>query len=46
MKAGWPLVEARTALINAVRGLTKSDDQRLPIYASYQVCEDLAGFGD
>lgn len=37
------LVETRTALINAVRGLAKAYGERLPSCASYQVCEEMAG---
>jgi len=43
IRARAALVEARTALINSVRGLTKSYGERLPNCASYQVCEELAG---
>jgi len=43
IRARAALVEARTALINSVRGLTKSYGERLPSCASYQVCEELAG---
>lgn len=42
IRARAALVEARTALINSVRGLTKSYGERLPSCASYQVCEELA----
>src|SRR5215467_9099733 len=42
IRARAALVEARTALINSVRGLTKSYGERLPGCASYQVCEELA----
>lgn len=43
IRARAALVETRTALINAVRGLTKSYGERLASCASYQVCEELAG---
>jgi len=42
IRARSTLVETRTALINAVRGLTKSFGERLPSCASYQVCEELS----
>ena len=42
IRARAALVEARTALINSVRGLTKSYGERLPSCATYQVCEELA----
>ena len=37
IRARAALVETRTALINSVRGLTKSYGERLPSCASYQV---------
>jgi hypothetical protein len=43
VRARASLVEARSALINPVRGLTKSYRERLPSCASYQVAEELAG---
>lgn len=42
IRARAALVESRTALINVVRGLSKSYGERLPSCASYQVCEELA----
>jgi transposase len=43
IRARAALVETRTALINAVRGFTKSNGERLASCASYQVNEDLGG---
>jgi transposase len=37
------LVEARTMIVNAVRGLTKSYGERLPSCGTGQVGEELAG---
>src|ERR1700690_3850889 len=42
IRARAELVSARTALVNAARGLVKSYGQRLPRCGSYQVSEKLA----
>src|SRR3984893_1790609 len=42
IRARAELVSARTALVNAVRGLVKSYGQRLPKCGTYQVNEKLA----
>ena len=42
IRARAELVSARTALVNAARGLTKSYGQRLPKCGTYQVNEKLA----
>ena len=42
IRARAALVETRTALINVVRGLTKSFGERLPSSAGYKVREELA----
>src|SRR5580692_5119538 len=42
IRARAELVSARTALVNAVRGLVKSYGQRLPKCGTYQVSEKLA----
>ena len=42
IRARAELVSARTALVNAARGLVKSYGQRLPKCGSYQVSEKLA----
>ena len=43
VRARAALVETRTALINAARGLTKSYGERLPSCGTYQMGRDLAG---
>src|ERR1700692_2802651 len=42
IRARAELVSARTALVNAARGLVKSSGQRLPKCGTYQVSEKLA----
>src|ERR1700685_1810690 len=42
IRARAELVSARTALVNAARGLVKSHGQRLPKCGTYQVSEKLA----
>jgi transposase len=42
IRARAELVSARTALVNAARGLVKSYGQRLPKCGTYQVSEKLA----
>ena len=42
IRARAELVSARTALVNAARGLVKSYDQRLPKCGTYQVSRELA----
>src|SRR3984957_15189282 len=42
IRARAELVSARTALVNAARGLVKSSGQRLPKCGTYQVSEELA----
>src|ERR1700681_5091726 len=42
IRAGDQLVRARTALVNAVRGLVKSYGQRLPKWGTQQVSRELA----
>jgi transposase len=42
IRARAELVSARTALVNAARGLVKSYGQRLPKCGTYQVSEELA----
>src|SRR6266478_383531 len=43
IRARAELVSARTALVNAARGLVKSYGERLPKCGTYQVSEKLAG---